>query len=419
MNAHPHSTDADRSTTSTLDGSFEATWTELAAIGATRDSGYHRFAWTPVDLELRAWFRDQAERRSMAYEVDRNGNQWAWHGTPADGAVVTGSHLDSVRSGGAFDGPLGIVSAFSALDALREQGTELHRPIAVVNFVEEEGARFGVPCAGSRLLTGTLVPETARSLVDVDGTSMAEAMDRAGVDSHALGRDDAALARIGVYVELHIEQGRALTHRGAPVGVATAIWPHGRWRYAFSGEADHAGTTRLEDRHDPMLPFASTVLEARRLADAAGAVATFGRVRVDPNATNAIPALVEGWLDARAPEEDTLAGLVADLSTAARSYAEPHAVALEVVPESFSPVVNFQHELRDHVAKLLDHAPTLPTGAGHDAGILSAHVPSTMLFVRNHTGVSHSPAETADLGDCLAGVAALTRVLADLGSRPG
>src|SRR6185312_5389503 len=161
---------------------------------------------------------------------------------------------------------------------------------AVVNFTDEEGARFGVACIGSKLLTGALDPDRAWALADQEGTTVAEAMRAAGADPEALGRDDEALARIGTFVELHVEQGRWLVDHGAPVGVASAIWPHGRWRFGFRGEANHAGTTRLVDRHDPMLPFARTVLAARAAADDAGAVATIGRVRVLPNGTNAIPS---------------------------------------------------------------------------------------------------------------------------------
>ncbi|WP_113699344.1 allantoate amidohydrolase [Nonomuraea lactucae] len=393
---------------------FEQAWQELAQIGGGGAGGYHRFAWTPVDLALRGWFQEQAARRGMAYELDRNGNQWAWWGVPGPGAVVTGSHLDSVPGGGAFDGPLGVVSAFLAVDELRERGVTPTRPLAVVNFADEEGARFGVACVGSRLLTGILAPDDARALRDGDEVSLAEAMRAAGADPSTLGRDEQALSRIGAFVELHIEQGRGLVDLNAPVGVASAIWPHGRWRCTFHGEANHAGTTRLADRHDPMLPFASTVLAARNVAERLGALATFGKVRIDPNGTNAIPSRVDAWLDGRAPDAETVRAMVDEITDAARTAATGHGVRVEVVPESTTPVVRFGDELRDRITTALGGAPALPTGAGHDAGILSASVPTAMLFVRNPTGVSHSPAEHATVEDCVTGVAALATVLEDL-----
>ncbi|HET9169517.1 MAG TPA: allantoate amidohydrolase [Actinospica sp.] len=395
---------------------YEELWRSLLPLGFHRSSGgYRRFAWDRADLACRAWFTAQAADRGLAVRTDRNGNQWAWWGEQLPGkALAIGSHLDSVPDGGAFDGPLGVVSSFAAVDLLREAGWQPERPIAIANFADEEGARFGVACAGSRLLTGQLDPEHARSLTDADGVTMAAAMESAGQDPEALGRDDELLAKIGQYVELHIEQGRALVDADRSIGVATSIWPHGRWRFEFHGEANHAGTTRLEDRRDPMLTYAYTVLAARKKAAAHGALATFGRIQVEPNGTNAIPSKVSAWLDSRAPDEATLGALLAELEEAARERAGRDGASLCVVNESLTPIVEFDHALRDRLAKTLDQAPVLPTGAGHDAGILAARIPTAMLFVRNPTGVSHSPAEHAEIADCRAGVHALARAVSEL-----
>ncbi|MBD0670357.1 allantoate amidohydrolase [Streptomyces sp. CBMA156] len=397
-----------------MTASFEEMWAELLPVGrAASSGGYRRFAWNSADAECRAWFEQQARDRGLTYELDRNGNQWAWLGDRnAPGAVVTGSHLDSVPDGGAFDGPLGVVSAFAALDELRARGAEFGKPLAIVNFGDEEGARFGVACIGSRLTAGVLSPEQAYELRDADGVRLPDAMERAGYDPTAIGADDGRLARIGAFVELHVEQGRSLAE-GQPVGVAGAIWPHGRWRFDFHGEANHAGTTRIEDRRDPMLTYANTVLAARKKARQAGALATFGKVAVEPNGTNAIASLVRGWLDSRAADERTLTALVAEIEQAAAERGDRDGVRVELTRESYTPVVDFDGPLRDRLARLLD-APVLPTGAGHDAGILASAIPTAMLFVRNPTGVSHSPAEHAEQDDCLAGVAALADVLEDL-----
>jgi N-carbamoyl-L-amino-acid hydrolase len=403
-------------------------WAELLPVGRSSASGgYRRFAWTGADAECRAWFRAQAEARGLTYEVDRNGNQWAWLGDPAEGdAVVTGSHLDSVPDGGAFDGPLGVVSSFAALDELRARHVKFTRPLALVNFGDEEGARFGLACVGSRLAAGQLTVEQAHRLTDADGITLPQAMERAGYDPDTIGPDPERLARIGAFVELHVEQGRALDLSGDQVGIASAIWPHGRWRFDFRGEANHAGTTRLVDRRDPMLSYAETVLAARREARLAGAVATFGKISVEPNGVNAIPSLVRGWLDSRAADQATLDTVVNGVEEAAREYAKAHGVELDVVRESFTPVVEFEHALRDELARILGKdvegdagltVPVLGTGAGHDAGILSGTVPTAMLFVRNPTGVSHSPAEYAAEDDCVAGVTALADVLEGLACR--
>jgi len=379
--------------------------TDLAHLGRARSGGYRRFAWTREDAELRDWFTGEAKARGLDVATDRAGNLVAWWGDPdVDGpGVVTGSHLDSVPDGGAFDGPLGVVSAFAALDALRADGFRPAHPLGVACFGDEEGARFGVACAGSRILTGALTAERAAGLTDADGVSMAEAVARAG---HApLGPDPEALARIGTFVELHVEQGRALADLGRPVAVGTAIHPHGRWRLDLAGRADHAGTTRLVDRDDPMLTFARVVLAARAAAERHGAVATCGKVQVAPNGVNAIPSHVTAWLDARGEDAERVRAVVADVA----------AVGGALTEESWTDRTPFDPALAARLAALLDDAPLLATGAGHDAGVVAAAgVPTAMLYVRNPTGISHSPEEHAEDADCAAGVAALTTVLREL-----
>jgi len=397
---------------------FDSLWESLLPIGRHHGSGgYRRHAWNAADLECREWFTSAAQERGMQVSADRNHNLWAWWlpdgwtGEPT-GAFVTGSHLDSVPDGGAYDGPLGVVCALAAVEELRAASMAPTRPVAVACFADEEGARFGLACVGSRLATGVLDPDKARGLTDADGVSVAAALRAAGLDPGTLGRDDEALDRVGVFVELHIEQGRALAGLDAPIAVASAIWPHGRWRFTFTGEPNHAGTTALADRHDPMLGFARTVLAARTEAAEAAGLATFGRVVVEPGATNAIPAQVRAWLDARTADQAGLAELVAAITAAAVDGSRPEGTSVEVTMESSTPVVEFgaapQARLAGALRPLFGPVPTLATGAGHDAGILSARVPTAMLFVRNPTGVSHSPAETADRADCHAGVAALT-----------
>ncbi|SCG61656.1 allantoate amidohydrolase [Micromonospora humi] len=392
---------------------FRKLWAEIAPIGRDAGSGgYLRYALTEPERALRGWFRDQADRRGMPVSEDGNGNLFAWWGDPASGdAVLTGSHFDSVPHGGAYDGPLGIVSALLAVDELRAAGVAPGRPVVVAAFVEEEGARFGVPCLGSRLLTGEIDVDRAAGLRDQAGVSFADAL-----GERPAGADPALLGRFAAFVELHVEQGRALVDSDAPVAVASAIWPHGRWRFDFTGEGNHAGTTRMADRRDPMLTYAFTVLAANKEARLRDAHATVGRVAVEPNATNAIPSRVTGWLDARAAEADTLYGLVEAVRAKASERAGRDGTGLTCTQESATPLVAFDGGLARRLASLLD-APVLPTGAGHDAGVLAAHLPTAMLFVRNPTGVSHSPAESATDADCAAGVTALARVLEELACR--
>jgi N-carbamoyl-L-amino-acid hydrolase len=254
------------------------------------------------------------------------------------------------------------------------------------------------------MITGALPADRALALRDGNGTTMAEAMETAGRSAGMVGRDEEALRRVGCFVELHIEQGRGLVHRDAAVGVGSAIWPHGRWRFDIEGSADHAGTTPLDDRRDAMLGYAAAVLLARSLAVKHGVLATCGKVVVEPNGVNAIPSRVTGWLDARGAEPAAVHALIGEFGA-----------NVALVEESWTDRTVFDNLLTGRLVELLGAPPLLETGAGHDAGILAAAgIPTGMLFVRNPTGVSHSPDEHAELDDCRAGVAALTAVLRGL-----
>ena len=390
----------------TVPDDFERMWSDLAPIGRSASSGgYFRQPFTAPEEELRAWFVDQCAARGLRVETDGFGNVVGWWDAGSGAGVLTGSHLDSVLDGGAYDGPLGVVSALAAIDVLRSRGFVPARPIGVSVFAEEEGSRFGLACLGSRLATGAISWERARQLTDADGVALGDVV---------AGGSSGLLDRVGTFVELHVEQGRDLVDRGAAIGVASEIWPHGRYRFEFAGAANHAGTTRMEDRVDPMLTYAFTALGANKQARLAGQRATFGRVEVTPNGTNAVPSLVRAWLDARCSSDEALEGLVESISAQSADRAARDGTTLTVTPESVSRAVAFDPSLATLVAA--DHEdgdwPIIPTQAGHDAGILSAAgIPTAMLFVRNPTGVSHSPAEHAEVADCLVGVSALADTL--------
>ncbi|HWC42921.1 MAG TPA: allantoate amidohydrolase [Actinomycetota bacterium] len=409
-------------------GAFEHCFGGLAAIGRDPGGGWTRLAWTEEDRAARAWFEAQAADRGLTVERDSAGNLWAWWGGPstdagAEGQVVAvGSHLDTVRGGGAYDGALGVVSALLAVGELIMRGVEPRRPLAVVAFADEEGGRFGVPLFGSRVLTGALAPADLLERVDEHGTSVAGALAAAGIDPEGFGPDPARVGRLAAFVELHVEQGRGLADLGQPVALATAMWPHGRWRLTLSGEANHAGTTRLADRRDPMLGLAAAVLAARAAATELEAVATVGRVLVEPNSANSVPERVSAWLDARSGEDQRLDWLLAAFEAAVEDAAGRNGLTAELAGESRSPGVEFDRALTDRLDARLRASglepPRLPTAAGHDAGALAAAaVPTAMLFVRNPTGTSHSPAETAEVDDCLVGVEALAAVIEELACR--
>lgn len=417
---------------------FPELFAELAAIGAGRDRpGWTRLAFTAADQAAGEWFVRTAAALGLAPGRDRFGNWWAWWGAPGPGALLLGSHLDTVAEGGCYDGALGVVAglvAVAAVAAGRPGGGEAPgplahrvpaRPVAVVAFAEEEGGRFGQACLGSRLVSGSLAPAAALALVDAAGTRLAAALPAAGVDPAAFaapGPD--LLAGVEAAVELHVEQGRALAELDAPLGVGSAIQPHGRWRLEILGRADHAGTTRLADRADPVLLLAEAVLAARHAAASCGGVATIGRVALTPNATNVIPGVASAWLDARAPTPEGLAELLARFRAALEASEHAAGLRWRLVEESRSPQVRFDEAVAARLARLVaargHPVVRLQTAAGHDAGVLAERVPTGMLFVRNPTGASHTPAEHAEDADCRAGVEVLADLVGDwIAAPPG
>ena len=406
--------------------SFETLWSELLPIGRSATTGgYRRQPFSPAEREAHSWFLQACSARNLDVESDVLGALvvgW-WRPDPhqrSDG-VLTGSHLDSVVEGGAYDGALGVVSALAAVDLLRERGFVPQRPIGVGVFLEEEGSRFGLPCLGARVVTGQLDRAGLERLRDPGGVRFLDAAAAAGVHlapDDTLDRAGDLREEVGCFVELHVEQGRDLVHREAAVGVGRGIWPHGRYRVDVAGRPDHAGTTRMEDRQDPMLTYAMTVLAANKRARLSGQRATLGRVEVEPGSTNTIPSRVTGWLDARADSVPALEALVADVARQAVDRAARDGTTVALTAESVSPEIAFDPGLTAALAGSLG-CPVLSTAAGHDAGVLAAAgFPTAMLFVRNPTGVSHSPDEAASVEDCLRGVEALAATLELLAGTP-
>ena len=376
---------------------------DIADVGRDRSrGGYSRPVYSTAELDLRSWYVEQAEQRGLETTTDRNGILWSWWDAPdgrREDAVVTGSHLDSVPGGGAFDGPLGVASALAAVDQLRGEGFTPSRPIALTVFPEEEGSRFGVACLGSRLLAGSIDPDRARALTDGKGSRFADVASANGLDPRGVGRDGQALGRIGRFIELHVEQGRGLIDHRRPIAVGSSILGHGRWRLSISGQGNHAGTTLMADRQDPMVAAARIIVAAQETARGQeGARATVGRVHPVPGGTNVIASRVDLWLDVRHPEDAVTATLVGSIVERAREAAAEEGCVVAVTEESLSATAHFDAALQRELGAVLPDAPVLSTG---------------MLFVRNPTGISHSPEESIEGDDAEYGASALARVLAD------
>ena len=380
---------------------FARWFRELADIGRT-ETGWNRVAWGPLEAEAREWFRGVAGELGLDVRQDGAGNLWAVTGDAERGPwVCAGSHLDTQPNGGAYDGALGMVCALEAAAALLEAGVERRHPLAVAAFVDEEGARFRVPCFGSQAITGVLDVDRALSV-------MGDAVEIYGVTGDSLRASTAQLGRVRSFMEVHVEQGRALTKRGQALGVATVLSPRQRWRAEFDGEANHAGTTPMPGRRDALVAASRFVLAAQQAAlSRPGAVATVGRLEVSPGSTNSIPGRAAASLDVRAPEVSTVEAMVEEIRRES-----PEA---SMTRESRNDGAQFDPGLRRLMAEAAARrgipAGDLPSYAGHDAGMLAPRLPSAMLFVRNPTGASHTPAEFASEEDCLAAAQVLMDAL--------
>jgi len=371
----------------------------LEPIGL-RDGATTRLAWTPEDAAAGAWFDAQARAGGLRCERDRAGNRWA---LPPGGGPwwAVGSHLDSVRDGGRFDGALGVACAFAV-------AASSSRPVAVVAFADEEGARFNTPTFGSRALTGALDVDDALARTDGDGVTLAEAMRDAGVDPDRLRDAPADLDRVRGLLELHIDQSRDVDATGAPFGVVTGLAARMRLVLEVRGRADHAGTTAMEERSDATAVAARIVVAALDLA-IVGLRVTPGRVLTEPNAPTTIARRTRVWLDARGPDPAALRAFEAGLRERAAALAEAGRVEHDLRVEARSDGTTFDPDLRARLRR--GGAPEVLCFAGHDAGLIAVRRPAAMVLVRNRTGVSHAPDEHVDLADAAAAATAMRETL--------
>lgn len=312
-------------------------------------------------------------------------------------ALLIGSHIDTVKDAGSYDGTLGVVAGIGVVEALHRAGRRLPFAIDILAFGDEENVRFPSNLSSSRALAGSFDPSTLEG-TDEDGQSFRDALIRFGGNPDgiaAIKRDPASV--IG-YLELHIEQGPVLQHHGLPVGIVTAINGASRRRLTVRGEAGHAGTVPMNLRLDALAAAAEMVLAVETLgAKAPLTVATVGRLSVSPNAVNVIPGAVEFTLDMRGPDDAERMAMVEAIEAACRTIAKRRTVALDIAPFYDAPACPCSETLQTALSEAVSrHQITplhLPSGAGHDAMAMAALCPVGMLFVRCKDGISHNPAE--------------------------
>ncbi|ADC50007.1 allantoate amidohydrolase [Alkalihalophilus pseudofirmus OF4] len=395
---------------------------ELAAFGKTADGGVTRFVYTEEERQAKELFISWIKEAGLEVREDGFGNLFAkYTGEDPDlPAVMTGSHLDSVPNGGYFDGPLGCISSFMAIEALMKEGKRPKRSIEFVIFVNEEGSRFNNGIFGSQALMGEITKEELNTYRDKEGVSIAEAMKEQGYDPETALSGKCEKSDIHAFLELHIEQGKQLELNNEKIGIVSGIAGPTWQSFTFLGETDHAGNTPMHLRKDTLCAAAEFMLEVEKLPRQINetAVATVGKIDVSPNGANVISGKTNVIVDVRDIDKGSLAELNKRIVSSATEIAERRGIQAEheeltkidpvVVPDSIQESIKASCERHQLPYR------SLVSGAGHDAMIMGKYVPSAMVFVPSVNGKSHSPEEFTHLADCVDGVAVMKDVLWDL-----
>ncbi len=376
---------------------------ELAAR-TSNERGAQRVCWGPIWRDARAWF--EAKVREIGLDVwrDSAGNAWATLKGTSDRTVIIGSHLDCVPSGGWLDGCFGVVTGIEVLRHYASRGEAPPVTIKVVDWADEEGARFGRSLFGSSAAAGTLRLDDVRSLKDRNGVALVDALRENGVDLEKVLDARQELARIDAraYLEVHIEQGPVLESWKKSTGVVIGTFGVERHMIRFTGQAAHSGSTPIEMRRDAFLAAAQTALACRDIArkhskPGAGVVCTVGVVNVEPKFVTAVPGGCEISLDQRALDPAVLAAMHEDAHAAAAQAAKDNDVTVEwthlwrIEPRPFDPtLLGFCAEA---LQEEMGEAPRLPSGPLHDAAEMVPHMPVVMMFSSSARGLSHCKEE--------------------------
>ncbi len=375
---------------------------ELATLTSTPD-GAQRLAWGPVWRTARKWLIGKLDEIGLAHEIDSAGNLFATLPGASEKTVLVGSHVDSVPNGGWLDGALGVVTA---LEAVRRYASASDHPVTLklVDWADEEGARFGNSLFGSAAAAGVLDVEATRPRTDKNGVCIEDALRENGIELDRMPDAHDALKKINAkaYLEFHIEQGGVLESLGKSAGVVLGTFGLQRHMLRFVGQAVHSGATPIHLRRDAFLAAASFALECREIArrhskPGAGVVCTCGVVKVEPGIVTAVPGACEISIDQRALDAGVLATMVREAQEASRRFAAENKVTVEwtplfsIEPRPFDPQLLKLCE--ESVREITGDAPKLPSGPLHDAANMVPHMPVVMMFVQSSPGISHCKEE--------------------------
>lgn len=391
---------------------------ELRALTAD-NNGAQRIAWSPMWLKARAWFEDKLKDLPVEHHHDAAGNHWITLHGESEKSLVIGSHLDSVPNGGWLDGCLGVLAGLEVLRGIA-RATKGRPPITVklVDWADEEGARFGRSLFGSSAFAGTHSIETDRVRMDREGTTLEAALKACGVEVEHIGKATAEQENVAAYIELHIEQGPILERLGKPLAVVQGTKGVERHAITFFGQEAHSGSTPMEVRRDALAAAAKLALEIRPIARKhAQSVATMGSVKTFPGIVTAVVGRCETTLDMRDLDADVLANMLREAREASERFAAEEGCTVEwariwsIAPIPFHPeLIAFADEAIMETAGTSEH---LPSGPLHDAAeVAQLGIPTVMMFVQSLNGLSHNKAEDTRREHIALGVEAFGKLAA-------
>lgn len=390
----------------------------LKSFGGSVDKGITRLAYSAEDLAAQKYIMEKMQELGMEVRRDYVGNIFARlpGKNPTLPTIASGSHLDTVKQGGAYDGALGVVAALEAAYAIKEQGLE--HPYEVIIFMAEESTRFGFATIGSKLLAGVGTPETFSSATKKDELSYIEVLKQAGFEPDKYEQVKLDANKYAAFVELHIEQGRVLADSGEAIGVVENIAAPTRMKITVEGVADHSGATPMNFRKDALVSGAKLILAIEEVGKAhseQGIVTTVGVVDIEPSSINVIPGKVVLWLDLRGVDYEVILEAIEEIHEAVRCVGEADEVKITIDVLTSDKPVRLSKNLADITADVCQQKKIkyrrMNSGAGHDAMHMAAIMPTTMIFVPSIEGISHNPAEMTSEADIIAGVEVLVETI--------
>jgi N-carbamoyl-L-amino-acid hydrolase len=389
---------------------------ELRALTAD-EQGAQRLAWSPVWLKARAWFEYKLKDLPVEHHYDAANNHWITLPGESEKCLVIGSHLDSVPNGGWLDGCLGVLAGLEVLTSLaKEHNGKPPCTVRLVDWADEEGARFGRSLFGSSAFAGSHTIEADRKRTDRDGTTLEAALANCGIDVERIGDASRKQKNIAAYLELHIEQGPILENLDIPLGVVQGTKGVERWAITFHGQEAHSGSTPMEVRRDALAAAAKLALEIRPIARKhPQSVATMGSVKTFPGIVTAVVGRCEATLDMRDLDADVLAGMLRRATEASEHFAKEERCTVEWSKIWSIEPIPFHPELiklcEEAIIETAGVSEQLPSGPLHDAAeVARIGIPTVMMFVQSLNGLSHNRAEDTQREHLAQAVIALNRL---------